>query len=159
MEIKPQIIFIGGYLNSGKGTYCGRNLKQYIRIGVSDIIRQIIGQSTRKELQATSHLDKQVAQRICDIILTTPSQKYVIDGIRQVSIYNTIRQVLSDNMIMWECVWLEVPIEECKRRFLAKSDSKENISFEEAFQRDKDLGLLDLEKSWKRNQCTIIKNY
>lgn len=160
MESKVrEIKFVSGYLCCGKGTYCSRNLNGYIRIGVSDIIRQIIGQSTRKELQATSHLDKQVAERIYEIIAASAKHKFVIDGIRQPSIYKMTRQWLSDHMIPWECIWLEVPIEECKRRFLAKQDAKENISFELAFERDKNLGLLELEKLWKKNQCTIIKNY
>ena len=157
--IQSQIIFIGGYLNSGKGTYCNRHYKEYVRIGVSDIIRQIIGQSTRKELQATAHLDKQVAKRICEIIDANSSTKFIIDGIRQVSIFTSIIKHLDKKNIAFENIWLDVPIEECKRRFLAKNDGKENISFEEAFERDKNLGILDLERYWKAHRCTIIKNY
>lgn len=156
----PQIIFVGGYLNSGKGTYCANTLKHYVRIGVSDIIRGIIGQSTRKELQDTAHLDIRIAQSICHTICTNTSMKYVIDGIRQKSIFDRIENFITAiGITSYRCIWLDTSLEECKKRFLAKVDNtKENISFESAFDRDKSLGILQLEQHWKENKCIVIKN-
>lgn len=158
---EPNVIFLSGYLCSGKGTYCERNFKSYMKIGVSSIIKQIIGQATRKELQDTAHLDQQIVQRICQIIdgRFHPKNKYVIDGIRQVSIYKGITKYLREHNILYHRIWLEVPKQECQRRFELKSDGKENIDFEQAFQRDADLGLLDLEKNWKSTHCEVINNY
>jgi len=155
---KPQVIFLGGYLCSGKGTYCDRILQEYTRIGVSDIVKQIIGKATRKELQDTAHLDSEVGNRIIDILTANPTTKFVIDGIRQRTIYWRIKNFLDiESERLYQLIWLDVSIEECKRRFEAKHDGKENISFEKAFENDKALGLLELEKIWRTHHCTIVK--
>lgn len=159
--INPQILFLGGYLCSGKGTYIERILSPvgYETITVSSIVKQIVGLSTRKELQDTAHLDKQIIDRIVGILEANPHQKFVIDGIRQPSIFWKLQGRLSTD-IVYRLIWLEVSKDECKRRFEAKNDGKENISFEEAFDRDASLGLLELENIWKTKfHCQVIKNY
>lgn len=156
-----QVIFLSGYLSSGKGTCCDKYFKNYMRIGVSGIIKNIIGKSTRKELQDTAHLDQEVILKLIEVIEGNFSNHLIIDGIRQPSIYIALQQYLVANNIAYECVWLQVPIEVCKKRFEYRKQGtdKENISFEQAFDRDKDLGLLQLEQLWKENECAILKNY
>lgn len=152
------VTFVSGYICSGKSRY-GKQNPEAITISVSGIIKEIIKANTRKELQATAHLDYDISQKLMDVVEGEFGQQLIIDGIRQVSIFNSVQVHLDQLGIEWKCVWIEVPIEICKKRFEAKNDGKENISFEEAFERDKQLGLLDLKQLWKENNCTIINNY
>lgn len=154
------VVFVSSYLCGGKSTYCQDHLSDYKRISVSDVIKTMIGKDTRKELQDTADLDVKIAATICTIIAKdlVGKVKVVVDGIRQPSIYGYIKQWCDELELGTKTIWLEVPIGVCKQRFDAKNDGKENISFIQAFQRDADLGLLDLEKFWKENNCTIINN-
>lgn len=157
--MKSKVIFLSGYLCSGKTTYYRNNYKGYTRLGVSDIVREITGKSTRKELQDTAELDVAIAKKIVDILAEFPNTNFVIDGIRQLTIFTYIAISLASlGTHVFENVWLDVSLEECERRFLAKNDGKENISFKEAFENDKKLGLLELERYWKDNHVTIVKN-
>jgi hypothetical protein len=158
---KPHVIFLGGYLCSGKGTFIKDNLFNHHHIAVSSIVRSIVKASTRAELQDTAHLDKVIGQRIVDAMANEykrdGTKQFVVDGIRQLSIYTFVSITLANWKWTCENVWLEVSIGECKRRFEAKNDTaKENISFEQAFENDKKLGLLQLEDFWKTTyDCTL----
>lgn len=161
--MKPRVVFISGYLCSGKSQFIKTTFRWmygnvYKQIIVSSIVKEIIGKSTRSELQDTEHLDVTIAGQIMNMIDYGPYSYIVIDGIRQPSIFKHIESYLQDSGISYQCIWLSVPIGECERRFLAKNDGKENISFEQAFENDKKLGLLELEQLWKQNNCTVINN-
>jgi len=155
------VIFLSGYICSGKHTFSKQSLPDHTPIVVSDIVKSITGKVTRKELQDTANLDTEIAQRICDIINDNPLKQYVVDGIRQRSIYEYIKVFCKGLDLYTAEIWLNVPIEVCKARFewTRQGTNKENISFERAFERDKQLGLLDLEQLWKQNHCIIVNNF
>lgn len=153
---KPQVVFVTGYLCAGKGTYCEKVLKEYTRITVSDIVRRISGAVTRKELQDTAHFDELIVKEICDILLANPRSRFAIDGIRQRSVYDGIVRHVSENLF-YQTIWLDTPIEECKKRFETRKDRKDNITFEEAFDRDNKLGLDELRLYLKKLRCIMIR--
>ncbi len=70
----------------------------------------------------------------------------MIDGIRQYEILTNIEDYLTRTYpsLTLEYKWLEVDREERKRRFEARKDVKDTLSFEEAEKRDNELGLSTL---------------
>jgi hypothetical protein len=110
----------------------------------------------REVLQNSKHLDTKIADMIAEDIWhyqnfvfedshTTPDY-FVIDGIRQYTILEQLEQWLDKVYpdIQLEYKWLEVDRDERKRRFEARKDPKDTLTFEEAEKRDNALGLSDL---------------
>jgi hypothetical protein len=71
---------------------------------------------------------------------------FIIDGIRQYTILEQLEQWLSKTYpdVQLEYKWLEVDSVERKRRFEARKDPKDTLTFEEAEKRDNELGLSNL---------------
>lgn len=149
-----KVLFLFGEICSGKSTYDPGTT--YHRYTVSSVVKAIMQTQDRALLQDSKHLTEHIANTICEDIShyhnfvfvdeqTTP-QYFVIDGIRQHEILNTIEQFLQRNYpsINLEYKWLEVDREERKRRFEARNDIKDTLSFEEAEKRDNELGLSTL---------------
>ena len=110
----------------------------------------------REVLQNSKHLDSKIADMIADDIWhyqnfvfddvhTTPDT-FVIDGIRQYTILEQLEQWFSKTYpdLQLEYKWLEVDSVERKRRFEARKDPKDTLTFEEAEKRDNALGLSEL---------------
>ena len=149
-----KVLFLFGEICSGKSTYDPG--APFTRYTVSSAVRKIMQTDDRKLLQDSKHLDIHIANTICDDFWhyqhfvfdteqTTP-QYFVIDGIRQYSILEHIESYLKYNYpsLTLEYKWLEVDREERKRRFEARKDPKDTLSFEKAEKRDNELGLSEL---------------
>jgi len=145
-----KIVFLFGEICSGKSTLdLGQ---QTIKITVSNVVKRLMQSEDREVLQNSKHLDKVIADEIIEEInnmqnfLDILPQYIIVDGIRQHSILAQIEQWITGTSqnIPVEYMWLEVDREERKRRFEARKDPKDTLTFEEAEKRDNELGLSDL---------------
>ena len=149
-----KVLFLFGEICSGKSTYDPG--AEYHRYTVSSAVKRIMQTEDRALLQDSKHLTEHIATTICEDIFhyqnfvfvdeqSTP-QYFVIDGIRQHEILTIIEQYLQRTYpsLTLEYKWLEVDREERKRRFEARKDVKDTLSFEEAEKRDNELGLSTL---------------
>ena len=156
-SLKPKVTLLFGRICSGKGSYLKEADK---RIIVSDVVKSIVNSSNRDALQNSLHFDILIAERILSQIyeyrLQCSNQEphIVIDGIRQVSIVNTIRVYFPEA----EIVWLEVPTEERKRRYEARKDVKDVEPFEIADNKPIELECQKIFDTFKE-RLTIINNY
>lgn len=134
-----RIVLIFGKICSGKSTYADAlcYVTKAKRITVSDIVKRVSGKATRSELQTTQDLDEQISAEL--ILEIEKYDKVVIDGIRQHSIvWNLVNKFGKPNVDM---LWLEVADDVRKYRFYDRAIAKDDISFEQADERDEKLGL------------------
>ena len=134
-----KIVLIFGKICSGKSTYADAlcYVTKAKRITVSDIVKRVSGKATRSELQTTQDLDEQISAEL--IVEIEKYDKVVIDGIRQHSIvWNLVNKFGKPNVDM---LWLEVADDVRKYRFYDRAIAKDDISFEQADERDEKLGL------------------
>ena len=132
-------------------------MKDAERIVVSDIVRGIIRSSSREELQNTMHLDLSITAEIIEHIgdlLKKEVSEIVVDGIRQVSIVELVVAHFPDA----ELIWLEVPVEERKRRYENRKDLKDVELFEVADNKPIELECQNIFSTFK-DKLTIINNY
>jgi hypothetical protein len=152
-ELKPKVTLVFGRICSGKSQYRSQDMVE--KVYVSNIVRSIIESSDRDKLQNTMHLDDQIADRILqEVELIRSSSEIIVDGIRQVSIVEKVLQKYPDA----ELVWLEVPIEERKRRYDNRGASKDVESFEVADNKPIELECQRIFQIFKDN-ITTINNY
>lgn len=153
MEVNnKRIIFVCGKICSGKNTFCEK-LGEHHHIQVSDIVKKLSGEVNRAKLQETADLDILIADELLQQIYA--HDKVSIDGIRQVSILKYLIDQLESND--WEIVWLEVEMEELKRRYITRNDPKDkDITIEDALLRDEKLGMLELETYLKSLHTTFV---
>ena len=121
-----KITYLCGRICSGKSTY----RSEVRRLMVSDIVRNVVRSNDREKLQNSMHLDEQILEglSICiDYDIEMGVQELIIDGIRQPSILKRLSAVYGG-----EIVWLEVPLEERKRRYEARGAEKDTEPFEVA---------------------------
>ena len=147
-----KIIYLFGRICSGKSTY----RPEVSRIVVSNIVRGIISSSTREELQNTLHLDMKIAESIdmlIDHYTWMNETDLIIDGIRQITI---LRKLLERHP--GELVWLEVPVEERKRRYESRKDAKDVEPFEIADNKPIELLCQDIFTILK-DKLKVINNY
>lgn len=142
-----KIVFLFGEICSGKSTLDFG--ESSMRITVSNIVKKLMQSEDREVLQKSKHLDNVIADEIVEEIDNIFGFVYphpptiIIDGIRQYSIVKQVEQWLPDNAEV-EYKWLEVDSAERKRRFEARKDPKDTLTFEEAEKRDNALGLSEL---------------
>ena len=119
-----KLTLLFGRICSGKTSF----YKDSYRIVVSNLVRAIINSSSREELQNTMHLDYKIAESILMTINSTINEHshIVVDGIRQASIVHEILKHYPDA----ELVWLEVPVEERKKRYESRKDAKDVEAFD-----------------------------
>ena len=133
-------------------------MKDVHRLVVSDIVKQIVSSSNRDALQNSMHLDNRIAQAIIYHILGLFDHDYpdhiVVDGIRQVSIVDRVLETFP----YAEMIWLEVPVEERKRRYENRKDAKDVQSFEIADNKPIELECQRIFDTFK-DKLTIINNY
>ncbi len=133
-------------------------MKDSYRIVVSDIVRSLVNTADRDVLQTTMHLDNRIAQSLIDHIVQTFDQEYadhiIVDGIRQVTIVDRVLDAFPDA----EMVWLEVPVEERKRRYEARGAAKDVEPFELADNKAIELECQKIFDTFK-DKLTIINNY
>ena len=122
------------------------------RVVVSDIVRGIINTANRDALQNTMHLDNRIAESIIEA--ASIHDTIIIDGIRQVTIVDRVLAAFPDA----ELVWLEVPVEERKRRYEHRKDAKDVESFEIADNKPIELECQKIFSTF-RDRLKIINNY
>ena len=145
-----KLTLLFGRICSGKSSL----YKDSYRIVVSDLVRGIINSTSREELQNTMHLDSKIAESIVMVIdNATEHSHIVVDGIRQATIVNKVLQHHPDT----ELVWLEVPVEERKRRYEARGAEKDTEPFEVADNKPIELECQDIFRIFKQ-QLRVINN-
>ena len=145
-----KLTLLFGRICSGKSSL----YKDSYRIVVSDLVRGIINSTSREELQNTMHLDSKIAESIVMVIdNATEHPHIVVDGIRQATIVNKVRQHYPDA----ELVWLEVSVEERKRRYEARGAEKDTEPFEVADNKPIELSCQEIFSIFKE-QLRIINN-
>ena len=153
-SLKHRVTLVFGRICSGKGSYRKDADK---RIVVSDIVKHIISSNNRYALQNSLHLDSQIGTTLINAIYIASMasrEQIVVDGIRQVSIVDRVLSTYPDA----ELVWLEVPVEERKRRYEARKDVKDVEPFEIADNKPIELECQKIFDTF-RNKLTIINNY
>ena len=149
-----KIVFLFGEICSGKSTYdFGHHT---VKLTVSNVVKRLMQSDDREVLQNSKHLDTKIADEIAEDIwhymsfgegyIDGAPECYIVDGIRQYSILQLLEQYLQKEFpnIPLEYKWLEVDSVERKRRFEARKDPKDTLTFEEAEKRDNELGLSNL---------------
>ena len=145
-----KIVFLFGEICSGKSTYDFG--QQSMRITVSNIVKRLMQSEDREVLQNSKHLDGTIVDEILKEITSLFDHPQplphtiIIDGIRQYSIVQQLERYIGRGFldVELEYKWLEVDSVERKRRFEARKDPKDTLTFEEAEKRDNTLGLSDL---------------
>ena len=121
-----KITYLCGRICSGKSTY----RPEARRLMVSDIVRNVVNSNDRERLQNSMHLENDILEGLSmciDYDIEMDVQELIIDGIRQPSILERLSAVYPG-----EVVWLEVPLEERKRRYEARGAEKDTEPFEVA---------------------------
>jgi len=149
-----KVLFLFGEICSGKSTYEPEG--KSVRITVSNVVKKLMKSEDREVLQKTRHMDTMIANELANDLWnynafvfeskeTTPDY-IIIDGIRQGTILTVLESYIQRSHPNWrvEYKWLEVDREERKRRFDARNDHKDTLSFDEAEKRDNLLGLSNL---------------
>jgi len=152
--LKPKVTLLFGRICSGKGSYLKDVDKRFV---VSDIVKNIISSSNRDALQNSLHLDSQIGTTLINNIYIASManrEHIVVDGIRQVSIVDRILNAYPDT----ELIWLEVPVEERKRRYESRKDIKDVEPFEIADNKPIELECQKIFDTFK-DKLTIINNY
>lgn len=146
-----KLTLLFGRICSGKSSL----YEDSYRIIVSNLVRGIINSASREDLQNTMHLDDKIAEAIIMTIdyAIDEHPHVVVDGIRQASIVEKVLQ----HYPKAELVWLEVPVEERKRRYEARKDAKDVEAFEIADNKPIELECQNIFSIFKE-QLRIINN-
>lgn len=149
-----KVLFLFGEICSGKSTYEPQG--KSIRLTVSSVVKRLMQSEDREVLQKSRHMDTMIANEIANDLWhydtfifeskeTTPDY-IIIDGIRQGTILTVLESYIERSHPYWkiEYKWLDVDREERRRRFEARKDPKDTLSFDEAEKRDNELGLSNL---------------
>ncbi|CAB4142620.1 hypothetical protein UFOVP450_16 [uncultured Caudovirales phage] len=146
-----KLTLLFGRICSGKSSL----YKDSYRIVASNLVRGIVNSASREDLQNTMHLDDTIAEAIIMSIdyVIDENPHVVVDGIRQASIVEKVLQHYPNA----ELVWLEVPVEERKRRYEARKDAKDVEAFEIADNKPIELECQNIFSIFKE-QLRIINN-
>lgn len=146
-----KLTLLFGRICSGKSSL----YKDSYRIIVSNLVRGIINSTSREDLQNTMHLDDKIAEAIITTIdyAIDEHPHVVVDGIRQASIVEKVLQ----HYPKAELVWLEVPVQERKRRYETRKDAKDVEAFEIADNKPIELECQNIFSIFKE-QLRIINN-
>jgi hypothetical protein len=146
-----KLTLLFGRICSGKSSL----YKDSYRIVVSNLVRGIINSASREDLQNTMHLDDKIAEAIIMTVdyAIDEHPHVVVDGIRQASIVEKVLEHYPDA----ELIWLEVPVQERKRRYEARKDVKDVEPFDIADNKEIELSCQDIYRMFKE-QLRIINN-
>lgn len=157
MDKSKQVIVVVGKVCAGKSTFA-EYLLHHNTIDIGSIVRGIMKSELRIH---DKNLDQEIIRHLdYGMRVQFGGEKVVITGIRQLSILRHIIENYSKEER--ELIWLDVPQEELKRRYMNRTALKDqSITFEEVIERDGKLGLNEVEQFIEQNQSlfTIIKNY
>ena len=146
-----KIIYLCGRICSGKSTY----KPEARRLMVSDIVRNVVRSNDRERLQNSMHLENDILDGLAmciDYDIEMGVEELIIDGIRQPSILERLSAVYPG-----EIVWLEVPLEERKRRYEARGAEKDTEPFEVADNKPIELECQKIYSIFKE-QLKVINN-
>ena len=146
-----KLTLLFGRICSGKSSL----YKDSYRIVASNLVRGIVNSASREDLQNTMHLDDVIAESIIMTIdyVIDENPHVVVDGIRQASIVEKVLQHYPNA----ELIWLEVPVEERKRRYEARKDAKDVEAFEIADNKPIELECQNIYRIFEK-QLRIINN-
>ena len=146
-----KLTLLFGRICSGKTSY----YPNAYRVVVSNLVRSIVDSTSREELQNTMHLDQKIANSILNTLdyIVDEHPHVVVDGIRQASIVHEVLKHYPDA----ELVWLEVPVEERKRRYESRKDRKDVEPFDVADNKPIELSCQEIFSIFKE-QLRIINN-
>ena len=155
---RSKVTLLFGRICSGKTSYKPNAYKVIVSRLVKAIIAEHAPTATRDQLQDTMHLDDKIAESVLMVTdYAANLYKYsevVIDGIRQISIVEKILEHYPDA----ELVWLEVPVEERKRRYESREDVRDVELFEVADNKPIELECQKIFGVF-RERLTIVNNY
>lgn len=149
-----RIIVVLGKTCSGKTTFA-RNLVNHTLIDIGCIVRKLKHNESRIHDKS---LDKAIIAEL-DQLLESKDNLTIV-GIRQLNILQHICTKIALEEL--QLIYLDVSLEELKRRFINRDDLKDtNFSFEEVCERDASLGFDEMEQFVCNNKhlFTIIDNY
>jgi hypothetical protein len=151
--LKPNIKLVFGRICSGKGHFT-KDVE--CKIIVSNIVRSLVSSDNREALQNSMHLDNRIAEAILQNIETSLDyyNEVLVDGIRQITIVDRILQVFPHA----ELIWLDVPVEERKRRYEARNAEKDTEPFEIADNKPIELECQKIYEILK-DKLKVINNY
>lgn len=154
--VNKRIIIVVGKVCSGKDTFA-QTLINHTQIDIGFLVKEITKTNQRIH---NKDLDKEIIRQLdyrLDGFQNVPIN-FIITGIRQLSI---LKYLISQYISEVELIWLDVPDEELKRRFINRQSEKDKgFTFEEVIKRDSELGLGEIEEFIKQNDIfKIIKNY
>lgn len=148
-DLRPErdIILVSGRLCSGKGHYCTTNYPDHFHLPVSSVVKQLANTQVRSELAKTADMDHLIIQELIHQIEAHP--KIVIDGIRQPSIVQALQDKFGSQVR--DVIWLDVPEDVRRQRFLDRKATKDDKSFDDASSGDALLGIGDVEQFMRTN--------
>lgn len=151
-DLHPDIVLVSGKLCSGKGHYCKTQYPDHYHLPVSDVVKRLTNTNVRSQLADTATLDQQILQELSKEISQHP--KIVIDGIRQFSILVGLQRRYGTDIS--DIIWLDVPDDVRRERFLARADKKDDASFDNASSGDIALGIDSVEHYIKHTGSTVF---
>lgn len=137
-----RVTAVYGWPCSGKDTFIKAHLGDYNQIVVSDIVREVSKETSTQELAQTGDLHAKIVEKLLLKLDTyrRNDEKVVINGIRQVEIFDALRAEVNSN------IWLDVPYQEREARYIMRDRESDDLSYDEIVDLNKDLGLADLER-------------
>lgn len=153
------IRFVCGEICSGKSTIAKEMAatQNLYFIEVSDIVKGLLKSASREQLQKSGYLESQIVLEISIILSDIRAEgKYdgfVISGVRQRGIINCLESLQSMYTFFYH--WIDIDEETRFERYMKRGDlAKDKLTrdgFEEAQNRDNELGIQEVKK--------YIKNY
>lgn len=154
-----KVIIAVGKICSGKTTYLSSFTDEYCKVDVSDVVRKIINDDNRKHLPL---LDVEIVKELkkilknCreegkDVVIAGPRQMYIITALE-------VWCTLTNNKIEYHILETEESIR--KQRYLRRNSTKDkNLTFEEAEEGDRTLGIDDvMSYFYIKSTAKIISN-
>jgi len=159
-----EIIILCGKICSGKDWVAQNRFSDFKQIATHDAVVDIIKSEKRSEMQDTIDLDSKIASWLINrinFLVFGGHEKFIITGIRQVSIIETLLKPFPDATLKW----VEADTDVRKKRYESNRGRNEDISFEKADEQDIILGISDV-KSFifdfhnksKKLHCDYIVN-
>ena len=122
-----EIIILCGKICSGKDWVAQNRFPDFKQIATHDAVSDIIKSEKRSEMQDTVDLDGEIASwlinRINFIFRFGGHEKFIITGIRQVSIIETLLKSFPDAMLKW----VEADTDVRKKRYESNRGRDEDI--------------------------------
>ena len=156
--LKSNIVLLFGRICSGKGSYLNDPYNN-ARVVMSELVASLVRSTSRSDMQDTLHFDQILAdlviKRVGTLVDMNLWENVIVDGIRQLSIVEKVVESYPEAQL----IWLEVPVEERKRRYENRKDGKDSLqSFEVADSKPIELECQKIFDTLQ-DKLTIVNNY